>query len=121
MRVLVLLLVVCSGLLAAEAATASSVVSTANVTDASLAVSGKGQALVTYTEDGQKRVALASGAENAIPPSEGRKQVDFNYDYSGTHVQAGEFGCKPYTGPQLAFEVAACDAPDGSFWALQQW
>ncbi len=24
-------------------------------------------------------------------------------------------------GPQLPFQIAACDAPDGSHWALQQW
>ena len=29
--------------------------------------------------------------------------------------------CKPYTGAALPFMIAACDAPDGSHWALQQW
>ena len=29
--------------------------------------------------------------------------------------------CRPYTGPPLAWFVAACTAPDGSFWALQSW
>jgi hypothetical protein len=29
--------------------------------------------------------------------------------------------CRPYTGPTLAWVVAACTAPDGSFWALQSW
>src|SRR5581483_9235870 len=41
------------------------------------------------------------------------------------HAQADSFPktftCSRYTGPKLAFQVAACDAPDGSFWALQQW
>src|SRR4029079_6166806 len=29
--------------------------------------------------------------------------------------------CGPYTGPQLAWLVTACTAPDGSHWALQSW
>jgi hypothetical protein len=29
--------------------------------------------------------------------------------------------CRPYTGPELVFGVAACDGPDGSHWALQTW
>src|SRR5207248_1952026 len=29
--------------------------------------------------------------------------------------------CGPYTGPPLAKLVVACDAPDGSHWALQAW
>jgi len=31
------------------------------------------------------------------------------------------FTCPKYTGPQLAWSVAACTAPDGSFWAVQSW
>jgi hypothetical protein len=30
-------------------------------------------------------------------------------------------GCAPYDGPKLALAVAACKAPDGSYWAVQQW
>ena len=29
--------------------------------------------------------------------------------------------CRHYDGPILAGVVAACKAPDGSYWALQQW
>jgi len=29
--------------------------------------------------------------------------------------------CRPYSGPALNWLVAACTAPDGSFWALQSW
>src|SRR5207244_1804813 len=29
--------------------------------------------------------------------------------------------CLPYDGPRLPALLAACDAPDGSHWALQQW
>ena len=31
------------------------------------------------------------------------------------------FSCPKYTGPQLAWMVAACTAPDGSYWAVQSW
>ena len=29
--------------------------------------------------------------------------------------------CAPYDGPALVYLVAACKAPDGSYWALQRW
>src|SRR5581483_8957730 len=29
--------------------------------------------------------------------------------------------CGRYDGPALAWKVAACKAPDGSYWALQSW
>jgi hypothetical protein len=31
------------------------------------------------------------------------------------------FSCPVYNGPLLADVVAACDAPDGSYWAVQSW
>ncbi len=31
------------------------------------------------------------------------------------------FTCPRYDGPALADEVAACKAPDGSYWAVQSW
>lgn len=31
------------------------------------------------------------------------------------------FTCPAYTGPVLAWMTTACTAPDGSFWAIQQW
>jgi hypothetical protein len=30
-------------------------------------------------------------------------------------------GCLPYDGPQLAWALLTCKAPDGSYWALQRW
>ena len=165
-----------------QAANASSIVSTSNVKVISLGINEKGQALVSYTQGGATHQTLAYGAENALVPAQGAKQVDFTYDYSGgytlfkddlekavaqlradqisfkqaqaaaaklgtkytpdvlkysaaiktdnaaiqaLHVQAAgfskSFACKAYTGEKLAFEVAACTAPDGSYWALQQW
>ena len=31
------------------------------------------------------------------------------------------FTCPAYDGPTLAWQVAACTAPDGSYWAIQEW
>ncbi len=31
------------------------------------------------------------------------------------------FTCPAYTGPALAWMTTACTAPDGSFWAVQEW
>jgi hypothetical protein len=102
-------------------------VSVANV---SLAVNAKGEALVTYTRsDGQVRHVLAWGAVNALPPSNSVPQVSFRFDYSGgwktyknpSYWKTFPNACRPYDGPALADLVVACDAPDGSYWAIQAW
>jgi hypothetical protein len=31
------------------------------------------------------------------------------------------FTCPRYDGPAVAYQIAACKAPDGSYWALQSW
>jgi len=85
--------------------------------------------MVAYRADGKVQHVLAWGAVNAIAPTRTRAQVKFNLDYSGGYGKYkklkfwNSFGgsCKPYTGPALAWEVTACTAPDGSFWALQKW
>lgn len=95
---------------------------------ARLAVDGAGRALVSYRSQGRLYRVLAWGAINALAPSPGRAQVRFRLDYAGgwgafrrplwkTFVDA----CRPYDGPPLAWLVAACKAPDGSYWALQRW
>ena len=117
-------------LLAAPAgASGSTPLGDLNVTGVTLAVDGKGVALVSYTrEDGQVRHVLVWGAINALPPSQDVPQVRFHFDYSGGwksrgRVIAGSFRnrCLPYDGPPLVFEVAACKAPDGTYWAVQAW
>ena len=52
----------------------------------------------------------------------------FRIDWTGGWETYGHtiwrtFGnqCRPYDGPPLAYVVAACKAPDGSYWALQRW
>jgi hypothetical protein len=77
-------------------------------------------ALVTYrTPDGTVHHVLYWGAVNW--------GLKFARDYSGGwgshHADWQTFAdaCRPYTGPALDLAVAACDAPDGSYWALQDW
>jgi hypothetical protein len=96
----------------------------------SLKVNLRGEALVSYRRaDRQRRDVLIWGALNARAPDPNRPQVSFRYDYSGgwrSHSRA-EYArlfrdaCRPYDGPRLVLFVAACTAPDGSYWALQRW
>ena len=93
-----------------------------------LAVNSKGEALITYTAGGVVKHVLAWGAVNAIAPTVARKQVDFKLDYAGgwgkyhsLYWKTFKGSCGAYDGPALAWEVAACKAPDGSYWALQAW
>lgn len=92
-----------------------------------LSVSARGIATLTYAAHGTHKRVLAWGAHDARAPSTSRPQVEFKLDYSGGW---GAFGrdmtgepnaCRPYRGPKLAWLVAACTAPDGSHWAVQQW
>jgi hypothetical protein len=99
-----------------------------NVRQVTFAVNTTGEALVTYRAGGRLKHVLAWGAENAIAPTRSRPQVAFKLDYAGGWVKyhsdywkTFNNGCSVYDGPRLAFEVAACRAPDGSYWALQAW
>lgn len=100
-----------------------------NASNVTLAINGKHEAIVSYTVAGGVKHVLAWGASDAIPPTRTRKQVAFKLDYSGGwgkyHVQRYwlRFNgvCLPYDGPALTWEVTACKAPDGSYWALQAW
>jgi len=114
-------------LLAAAPASASQLI-TRGAGRAHLAVNAKGEALITYRQDGRTQHVLAWGAINARPPTSGVPQVRFKLDYSGgwhtyrtNYWQTFRNACRRYTGPPLAFFVTACDAPDGSHWALQSW
>jgi hypothetical protein len=94
-----------------------------------LAVNGKGEALVSYsTARGGAQHVLVWGAVNARQPNPALKQVAFKLDYAGGwgkyHKQYWKTfpkGCGAYDGPALPWLVAACKAPDGSYWALQKW
>ena len=90
-----------------------------------LQVSPGGTALLTYRAAGKSKRVLARGAVNALPPSTRRGQVSFRLDYSGggarTAAKTFRNACRPYDGPPLQWLVAACRAPDGSYWAVQSW
>ena len=65
---------------------------------------------------------------DAKPSVRGTQQVEFRFDYSGgygkyhkTYWKTFGTACGAYDGPPLAWRVAACRAPDGSYWALQSW
>ena len=89
-----------------------------NASGVSLRISGK-SAIVNYSRGGARRSVVLSGAINARPPSSGVAQVAFHAAYGYGSRPGGT--CAAYTGPSLPFLVAACDAPDGSHWALQNW
>jgi hypothetical protein len=88
-----------------------------NVSRPSLTIDQQGRAHVTYYNAGRKKVLTAWDAINALAPSTARAQVKFKIRYG----QGGSSACLPYDGPALAWVVAACKAPDGSYWALQSW
>jgi hypothetical protein len=97
-----------------------------NATNVRLKVSRDGKAMVSYRAHGRAWDVLAWGAINALHPNKVRKQVQFRLDRAGGW---GTFGrklrfnndCRAYDGPELVHVVAACKAPDGSYWALQRW
>lgn len=93
-----------------------------------LAVNTKGEALLTYHKGGAVKHVLVWGAINALPPTADAPQVKFSVDYAGgwgkyhsLYWQHFKNACRPYDGPQLPNVVAACTAPDGTYWAAQQW
>jgi len=94
-----------------------------NARGVTLSVNTKGEALITYRASGRAKHVLVWGAANARHPTSGKPQVRFRVDYSGRGRYWASFSgrCRRYDGPKLAFLVAACAAPDGSYWALQAW
>ena len=134
MRSLLLLLApVCLAtvlLVVAAPATGSEPLTDPNIKLGSLQVNAKGEALITYTRsDGRPRRVLVWGAVNALPPSVEVPQVRFRWDYAGGwgKYRQGKYWtrfknrCRPYDGPPLPMLVAACKAPDGSYWTIQAW
>ena len=115
-----LVVAVCALLLLPAAASASEIIDR-NAQHVRLAVDAKGQALVTYQVRGRVMHVRVWGAVDARQPTTGRPQVSFRKDYSGRYWSSVKNQCRRYDGPTLVFEVAACAAPDGSYWALQSW
>lgn len=95
-----------------------------------LRANGNGEAMLYYTKGAGAgaRHVFVRGAINARFPTRGAKQVHFKLDYSGGYRETGHAlwktfrnECRPYDGPDLTKSVAACTAPDGSYWAVQEW
>lgn len=106
--------------LAAAAPAAASQLIDRNARGVNLSVNARGQALITYHAHGSFHHVVAWGAINARFPNPSIPQVQFRKDYSGrSWTMAG--GCRRYDGPNLAFLVKACAAPDGTYWAAQSW
>lgn len=84
----------------------------------SLRIAGS-RAIVDYRAGGTAKHVELWGAINARLASPSVPQVAFQRQYGVGHLAGGS--CRPYTGPPLPLLVAACDAPDGSYWALQSW
>jgi hypothetical protein len=118
-----------AALVLAAPALASEPLSDVGISAPRLQVNARGEALVTYRRaDGRVRRVLVWGAVNARHPSADGQQVRFRYDYAGgwgkyrrLYWRTFRDACRPYDGPRLAFLVAACRAPDGSYWAIQAW
>jgi hypothetical protein len=89
-----------------------------DVSGVSLRIAG-GTAIVNYVKHGAHRSVQLGGAINARPPDAGVPQVAFTVRYASKALEGGS--CMPYTGQDLPLLVTACDAPDGSHWALQSW
>jgi hypothetical protein len=92
-----------------------------NARNVHLTVNARGQALLTYVTSGGFHRVVVSGAINARQPNPRVPQVQFRLDYSGRSWSSAGTGCRRYEGPALAFFVAGCAAPDGSYWAVQSW
>jgi hypothetical protein len=99
-----------------------------NATNVHIAINAKGQALLTYRKGGATKHVLVWGAINALPPTPGARQVKLKVDYSGgwgtyhtVYWKHFAGSCGRYDGPALPNVVAACKAPDGSYWAAQSW
>lgn len=129
-RLLVGACLVASFVVAAAPVSASELLQDPNVKLLSLKVNGKGEALLTYRRaDGSIRRVLAWGALNARAPSADVPQVRFKWDYAGgwgkyrngKYWQTFKNTCAPYDGPPLPMLVAACKAPNGTYWTVQAW
>lgn len=102
-----------------------------NVAKPTIKVNRKGQALISYRSRGRQWNVLAWGAVDALHSTREnlrRGQVEFKLDYSGGWKtyrkpvwKSFQSQCRPYDGPKLDLVVAACKAPDGSYWVLQEW
>jgi hypothetical protein len=121
MKIAVLIAAALALLSAAAGSARASEIIDRNAQNVRLGVNSGGQALVTYNVRGRVMHVRAWGAVSARQPTMSRPQVSFRKDYSGRAWTSFRNQCRTYDGRKLAFQVAACAAPDGSYWALQSW
>ena len=128
MRRLIILPAALACVLALASAAAASQLIDRNATGVQLAVNAKGEALLTYRAHGRTQHVLVWGAVDALQPTSGRPQVRLKKDYAGgygkyrtEYWRTFQNSCHTYDGPKLSFLVAACAAPDGSYWSVQSW
>ncbi len=131
LRLLLLPVFALAAVALASPALASQQLTDVNIHFKSLGVNTKGEALVSYlTETGKPRHVLLWGAINANAPLDPAvRQVQFKRDYAGgwgkyrnaSYWKTFRNACAPYDGPALPYLVAACKAPDGTYWAVQSW
>jgi hypothetical protein len=120
MKVAILIAAALTFISAAGSARASEIIDR-NAQHVRLGVDASGHAMVTYTVRGRVMHVRVWGAIDARQPTTSRPQVRFRKDYSGRNLTSFRNQCRAYDGPRLAFQVAACAASDGSYWALQSW
>src|SRR2546423_5522900 len=99
-----------------------------NTSGVQLAVNRKDEAMITYRAAGKLKRVLVWGGINARFPSPNAHEVRLKKDCAGgwgkyrrLYWRGFHNACRPYDGPKLAYFVAGCQAPDGSYWALQSW
>jgi hypothetical protein len=127
-RTATILAVVCAAAVCASSARSAQLITNQGATQVELQVNDKGEALLSYKSKGKLHRVLVWGALNAKQPSKGAKQVEFKLDYSGGwkthHTKYWETfpaKCDKYDGPDVPNVVAACKAPDGSWWVAQSF
>ena len=125
--VLPCLLAALTALVATGSASAAQLIDR-DATGVTIAINAKGEALLTYRKGAAVKHVLVWGAVNALAPSPDARQAKFSLDYAGGWgkyhtLYWKSFGgsCGIYDGPSLPNLVAACTAPDGSYWAAQSW
>jgi hypothetical protein len=126
-RSVALALLAVLGALAWSASASGSTLIARSTSKVHIHVVAHGKAVVSFRQHRARRHVLLWGALNARPhPTKGRPQVELRHKRLGKgrlakRLLAARDRCRPYNGPRLRWVVAACRAPDGSFWAAQSW
>jgi hypothetical protein len=93
----------------------------AGARDVSLHVRSNTTAVISYTWRGKRWTVTACCALNTRFPEATGHQVHMRLTYRSLPFRQALGSCGRYDGPELVWLVTACKAPDGSYWALQQW